>query len=442
MAEPTPTVSDITKVALASLVGTTIEYFDFFIAATTAATVWGPLFFPTASAASGLLLAFGVYGVGFASRPIGSFFFGHFGDKIGRRTVLVWTLITTGIGTLGMAVSPSYAAAGVLGGVVLTVFRFIQGLGLGGEWGGASTWVTEFASKSKHRSFWAGWIAAGVPFGLISADAVILTLESIYPHSVFVTTGWRIAFVIGAAVILMGALLRYKLTESPIFRKMIDQSSMARAPASEVLRRYIGRILLLAGSTAIITAGGYTEQAFTIGYLASRGISPAFTTLAVMIGASVGFFALIGGSVLADRVGRRRVIILGASSTLVFAYPFFMLLNTGNHLLIILAMAVATALLWTGFGPFAAFLAEQFPTRYRYSGSGLSYQISTPFAGGLAPIIASSFLVAYGHGAGPYVAAELIAYSLLTIICASLARETKGSDIDVISEQAETPTRE
>ncbi|BBD72140.1 hypothetical protein HS1genome_0529 [Sulfodiicoccus acidiphilus] len=280
--------SVVAKISVAALFGTLIDYYDFFISGTAASAVWPKVFFPVSSAAIGLLLSLSVYGIGFFSRPIGSFIFGQVGDKKGRKDTLVWTLVASGLCTLGMGLVPSYYSIGLAAPAILTTLRFGQGLGLGGEWGGATAWVTEVAAR-KRRGFWTGFVSTSVFMGLILGNVTFLVLERAFPSSSFLSIGWRIAFIVGAIVVLIGAAIRYSLMDSPLFRKILEGGMIERSPATTLLKREWKKVLLLTGTVLYITAVGYLSQVFTIGFLAARKIPPPYTITSVI-------FAGLGGS--------------------------------------------------------------------------------------------------------------------------------------------------
>jgi MFS family permease len=420
--------SVVAKVTLAALFGTMIDYYDFFVSGVAASSVWPKVFFPFTGVAAALLLSLTTYAVGFFSRPIGSFVFGNMGDRRGRKNTLMWTLIVSGLCTLGMGLVPSFYTIGLAAPVILTLLRFGQGLGLGGEWGGATTWVVEVSSKGK-RGFWAGFVANAVFFGLILANLTFIALESVYRGSAFLNIGWRIAFIIGAVVVLIGAAIRYALMESPLFKKILESGAIENMPAVRLLRKEWKKVLLLTGTVLYITAVGYLSQVFSIGYLAARKIPPPYTITSVIIAGVAGVVFGLIGMYLADIIGRKKMILIGQLAVLLLSVPMFYLIQIGSPPLTRLAIIVLTATEGLGFSSFSSFLSEQFDTKYRFSGSGLSYQLATPFAGGLGPIIASSLLVVYGLSSGIYVGVEVLIYTLIGILCLIPTVETKGREL-------------
>lgn len=424
----TVNTSLIRKVTLASMLGTIFDYYDFFITGTAAASVWPAVFFPTSTFATAVLLSFSVYGIGFFSRPIGSYLFGHFGDKRGRKEILVLTLILAGLSTLGMGLTPSYYTLGLIAPIILTIFRFIQGIGLGGEWGGATTWITEVAAKGR-RGFWAGFVPLSVFIGLLLADITLLGLQSFFPRDFYLSIGWRIAFIIGTIIVLIGAIIRFRLSESPLFVRIVESKMIERAPANKVLKEYWRKILLLAGSVMYITAIGYLTQTFSISYLSALKVPPPYTIISVIFSTIGGIITVFLGMYVSDIIGRKKTIIIGQLLVIILGIPIFLMIDTGDFLLSRIAIILGTTIEGFGFAAFGAFMAEQFPTKYRYSGSGLSYQIATPLAGGLAPIIASQLFNIFGTHAGIYIGFEVFAYALIGFTCMLFTKETKGEEL-------------
>lgn len=416
--------------SIAASMGTTINYYDFFITGTIAATVWPRLFYPTFDPYTALLLSIATYGIGFLGRPAGAFFFGHIGDRLGRKASLVWTLMTIGLGTLALGLTPSYVVIGLLGGVLLIIFRFLQGMGLGGEWGGASSWIRETTAtrKSKWKAFWTGWINQGPSIGIALADGTILLILSTVSPAAYLNFYWRLPFFIGAGIALIGIVIRYRLMESPIFKQYADRKKVLRMPEVQVLKENPKKVLLLTGSSLFVTANGYMAWVFAIGFVSSKPleISPIFTTTAIAYGGAASVAAVFLSNIVADLVGRKTSILIGSVGCTVFALPFMFLLSTGNFLNIIIAEVVISFFLQWGFGPLSAFMPEQFELRYRASGTGIAYELSSPIAGGLGPIIAASLFALYGGtGAWVLIGIMLLIYSGISVISIIPLGETK-----------------
>ncbi len=419
----------IAKVAAASLVGTTIEWYDYFISGIVAALAWPTVYFPTQNQFTGILASFVLFGVGFAGRPFGAFLFGHFGDRRGRRTTLTWTLVSMGLGTLLIGLTPGFGSIGIAGGFLVSFGRLLQGIGVGGEWGGAAVWTTEAAAKSKRRALWSVSVQFGVPLGVLASSATFTILTSFLSHNEFLTYGWRIPFFIGALVAVVGLIIRRSLSESSIFTSFQETQNITKLPSLTVLKERLGLVLKLALVLTPQNATFYIANVFAIGYLtAGLHVSPA---LAASLGiySSLSGAAWIGiGAYFADRVGRKPLILIGTLFLGLFPYVYFQMLNTANPLIIIVAALLFPAG-GVAYAPLSAFLPEQFPARYRYSGASMSYQLGTPFSGALAPIIGAALVATYGLSPGWILVSLMLSiYSFFAIIATLMTRETmKGT---------------
>ncbi|MGA2783210.1 MAG: MFS transporter [Candidatus Bathyarchaeia archaeon] len=421
-----PATREVLKVATAAGVGGLIEYFDFFIASFAAATVWPQVFFPGASASIAASSSFATFGLVFFTRPLGAYIFGHVGDRLGRRNTLVYTLLTMGIGLFGIGVTPSYAAIGDASIVLLIIFRLLFGLGLGGEFGGAVALVTEFASKSKWRSFWNLW-ATPIPIGLLLASLSFSALAS-WLKADFLTYGWRIPFIIGAGLVVVGLLLRYKVQESPLFEGLTEKKAIERAPASQVLRIYWRRILLLAVAlTFMSTLVSAVQVPYSVNYLVGQSISRDFATLAITYANIFGIFTMLLGFFLGDMIGRRRAMIFSLVWALLASIIFFPLINTLNPTLIVLGELLLFAPTVCNVGPVNALFAESFPTKYRYSGSGLAYQMGTLISGVITAILLPVIIISTGgvKNSMPYVAVIAVIVVIASFIATLFIKETK-----------------
>ncbi|MEM1626943.1 MAG: MFS transporter [Sulfolobaceae archaeon] len=420
--------SEVIKVAVAGVVGTTIEWYDFFIAGTAAALAWPKVFFPSNDPSSSLLNSIITFGIGFVTRPIGAILFGHIGDRLGRKTTLIWTLLTMGLGTLGIALTPPYAAIGILAGILVVIFRLIQGLGVGGEWGGATALVAEFAAKSKYRAFWGSWVQQGVPFGLIAANGAYYIISSSVSPQAFLDWGWRVPFYIGVVIIIVGIIIRYRIAETPLFKSLIETRRVERVPFASLIKNQGKTVALLAIGWAYHNAMFYIITSFSQGYLTNYlNVPKSLASLSVLLAAVVEVFILIISSIIADYIGRKKVIIISSGLTVIAVWPYFMLLNTADPLIVILSQIMFLSVIGFGYGVLPTFFSEQYPTKYRYTGTAFTYHIAAPFSGGLAPILAQYFITATGGNAllaWPYIAILGSIYGAAAAISVSLTKET------------------
>lgn len=420
-------VNSIRRVVLASFIGTTIEWYDFFLYGTAAALVFNDLFFPTLDPFAGRMASFATYAVGFFARPVGGVVFGHFGDRMGRKSMLVTTLMLMGTATFLIGVLPTYEQIGVAAPVLLVVLRFVQGFGVGGEWGGAVLMVVEHGHY-RRRGLNASWVQAGVPAGLLLANAVFM-LCSLLPSKTFLSWGWRVPFLLGIALLAVGMFIRLQIFESPLFAKVREQKRQAAVPFFDVLKRYPRNVLLAIGARLAENASFYLFSVFVLTYGTRHLHMPQSTILnCVLIASAVQFFAIPMFGLLSDVVGRRPVYLGGALSLATFAFPYFWLVDTSNPLLVGLATVISLVIVAAMYGPQAAFFSELFGTDVRYTGASIGYQLASPLAGGVAPMIAMSLLEWSGGRSWP-IAAYLIVLSAITLISVWLAAETHRSHL-------------
>jgi metabolite-proton symporter len=418
--------SSIRKVVVASFIGTTIEWYDYFIYGTAAALIFPGIFFPDFSELAGTLASFATFAVGFAARPIGGLVFGHYGDKIGRKAMLVTTLLIMGIATFLVGCLPTFGQIGVLAPILLVALRLVQGLGLGGEWGGAVLMAVEHSPEGR-RGLNGSWPQMGVPAGLVLGTGVFAAVSAVSGDA-FGVWGWRIPFLLSAVLIAVGLFIRLSIYESPAFQQVRESGTEARMPIVDVLRTYPKNVLLGVGSRIGIDAAFYILAVYSLTHISSNlGLSQSLGLLAISIAALVEIFTIPAFASLSDRVGRRPVLIAGALLLGAWTFPFFALLNTESPVAIVVATVVGLAVAHAAvYGVQGSFYAELFGTRVRYSGASFAYQISGIFGGALAPIIATAL---YPTGGTTLISAYVAALCALSVLCYALAQETYRKDI-------------
>ncbi|MGE0407131.1 MAG: MFS transporter [Candidatus Korobacteraceae bacterium] len=427
-ARTTAGTGSIRVVALASLVGTTIEWYDFFLYGTAAALVFNQLFFPTFDPLTGTLAAFGTYAVGFIARPIGGVIIGHFGDRIGRKSMLVLTLMIMGVSTFLIGLLPTYEHIGPWAAVALVLLRIAQGFGVGGEWGGAVLMAVEHAPPNR-RGFYGSWPQTGVPLGLLLSTGVFALFARL-PQEEFLRWGWRVPFLISIALVGVGLLIRIRILETPSFARIKETQSEARQPILEVLQRYPKQVLLAMGARVAENGSFYIYSVFVLLYATQHANVERGVVLAgILIASACELVAIPAYGALSDRLGRRPVYLFGALFTAAFAYPFFWLIDTGSTPLV--WAAILAAFLFSHspmYAPQAAFLSEMFGARVRYSGASLGSQLASVLAGGLSPFFATELLRRYGSGSA--VAVYVIGMAAVTIVAVLVATETARADMD------------
>jgi metabolite-proton symporter len=416
---------------MASLIGTTIEWYDFFLYGSAAALVFNKLFFPEFDPLVGTMLAFATYALGFVARPVGGIVFGHFGDRIGRKRLLMLSLVLMGVATILIGLLPTYAQIGVWAPIALIVLRLVQGFAVGGEWGGAVLMAAEHGDAAR-RGFWASWPQAGVPAGNLLAAAVLAIMAAVQSEAEFLDWGWRVPFVLSALLVVIGWYIRNRVSESPMFEAEIEAAEApARVPAIDVLRERPKALVLGAGLRVGENISYYILTVFSLTYLVDVSHESRSVALnALLVGAAVQFFAIPALALLSDRIGRRPVYALGAFGLAVWSFIMFGLLGSGDNASIVLALVVGLVLHGAMYGPQAAFITELFPTRIRYSGVSIAYQLTSIVAGSLAPIIA---LWLYGeYGSATPVAIYVAVACVISGVSALLARETRGLELAAI----------
>jgi MFS family permease len=415
------------RAIIASTVGTTIEWYDFLLYSVVTGLVFGKLFFPESDPLVGVLQAFAVYTVGFIARPIGAEIFGHYGDRIGRKAALIATLLITGIATFVVGLVPGYETIGIWGAVILTIIRFIQGIGVGGEWGGSVLLAMEWARTNKHRGFITSWPQFGGPAGLLLANLAVLVFSAISGDQ-FLVWGWRIPFLLSIVMVGVGLYIRLGILETPIFRRLVAEDRIERAPALEVIKRQPKEVILAALVRMGEQAPAYIYLAFVFAYGTQvLHTSRDFLLTALIAAGLVSFVTIPLAGHLSDRFGRKRIYLIGSVTTGIFGFIYFAMLNTVVPGWMFLAIVLSFFPHDLMYGPQAALIAECFTARLRYSGSSIGYQLASVIAGGPAPLIATALLALTGSG---YVIAGYIAFcAVVSIIATVLMPDYTNRDI-------------
>ncbi|MGF6231974.1 metabolite-proton symporter [Inquilinus ginsengisoli] len=423
----TPAAANSTgRIVMASLVGTAIEFYDFYIYGTAAALVFGPVFFPQESDAAQLLLSFATFAIAFVARPVGSALLGHFGDRVGRKATLVASLLLMGVSTMLIGVLPGYATIGWLAPALLCLMRFGQGLGLGGEWGGAALLAVENAPAGK-RGWFGMFPQLGAPIGFLAANGLFLLLALGLDEEQFRAWGWRVPFLLSAVLVAVGLYVRLKLVETPVFREAMKRQERVRVPIGEVLTRYT-RITIL-GTLAMVSCYAlfYITTVFSLGY----GTKTLGYSRQTFLGLECFAIIFLGlgiplSSWLSDRIGRRPVLIVGGILTALFGFALAPLLGGGSMLLVTLFLCLGLFLMGLIFGPMGAFLPELFPTRVRYTGASLTYNLAGILGASLAPYIAQTLVEQGGLG---WVGGYISIAAVISVVAVWLIRETHDQDL-------------
>jgi len=413
---------------LASTIGTAVEWYDFFLYSTMTGLVFAKVFFPRSDPFVGALEAFAVYAVGFAARPVGAAIFGHYGDRVGRKSTLIATLVLMGVATFLVALVPPYARIGIWGAVLLTVLRFIQGIGVGGEWGGSVLMSMEWARSHATRGLVASWPQLGVPCGLFLANLAVLAFSQLTGDQ-FLAWGWRIPFVLSLILVGVGLYIRLGVLETPVFRRIVAENKVERTPIREVLRRQPRQIILCALIRMAEQAPFYIFTAFVFSYgTGTLKISRDSLLVAVLAASVLSFVTIPLSGYVSDRIGRRKMYLLGAATTGVFGFVYFWLLSTGSIGLTFLAIILSLIPHDMMYGPQAAFIAESFRGRLRYSGASIGYQLASVIAGGPAPLVATWL---FGRTGSVYsIAVYILVCALLSLVATTLMPDYTGADIE------------
>ena len=416
------------RAVIASTIGTAIEWYDFFLYSTMTGLVFAKLFFPRSEPLVGTLEAFAVYAVGFAARPVGAAIFGHYGDRIGRKSTLIATLMLMGIATFLVSLVPTYESIGIWGAVILTFLRFVQGIGVGGEWGGSVLMSMEWARGDKHRGFIASWPQFGVPCGLFLANLAVLAFSQMSGEQ-FLAWGWRVPFFLSLILVAVGLYIRLGILETPIFRKLVAEQKIERTPMLTVIKQQPKEILLSALVRMAEQAPFYIFTAFVFSYgIGTLNVSRDFLLFAVLTASVVSFVSIPLFGHISDRIGRKKMYMLGAATVGVFGFIYFGMLNTGSLVLIFLAIVLSLIPHDMMYGPQAALIAELFTGRLRYSGASLGYQLASVIAGGPAPLIATWLFAQYGSAYA--VAFYILVCAVLTLVATSMMTDYTGKDIE------------
>jgi MFS family permease len=433
------TRQQLLRAVVASTVGTSIEWYDFFLYSSAAALVFGALYFPQQNPTAGALLAFGTYFVGFVARPIGAAIFGHYGDRIGRKTTLVVTLLLMGIGTFLVGLVPPFAVIGIWGGILLTLLRTIQGIGVGGEWGGSVLLSMEWGARTGRRGFIASWPQFGVPVGLILANGVLALMAALTGPS-FQDWGWRVPFLLSVVLIGIGLYIRLGILETPVFARLLAERKVAKTPVSEVLQNNWREVLLACLIRTGQQAPFYIFTSYVLLY-GTRVLNLSNQTILtyVLIASFISLFTVPFWGYVSDRVGRRRLYMIGAAAMIVFPFVYFGLLDTAVPALALLAVALSLPVHDIQYGPQAAFIAEAFTPRVRYSGASLGYHLASITSGGPAPLIAVALFGAYNSSLP--IAIYMAICAVISLASAAVMPDRGRADIDAEVETPVTATR-
>ena len=420
---------NLRKAVIASTIGTTIEWYDFFIYGTAAGLVFGKLYFPNEDPLTATLAAFATYFVGFVGRPIGAAIFGHYGDRIGRKATLIATLLIMGIATFLIAFVPTYESIGIWGAILLTVLRMIQGIGVGGEWGGSVLLAMEWSRHHGERGLMASWPQFGVPAGLFLSNLAVLAFSAWYGDA-FVTWAWRIPFALSIILVGIGLWIRLGILETPVFQQLLDKQKIERAPIVEVIKRQPKEIILSALLRMAEQAPFYVFTAFVFAYAVGTLKLPRDLILAaVMTAACLSFVTIPLSGHISDRIGRRKMYLIGAAVVGLFGFLYFGMVDTAIPSAVFIAIVLSLIPHDMMYGPQAALIAEAFTPRLRYSGASLGYQLASVFAGGPAPLIATALFAAYGSG---YAIAVYIAFTaVVSLVSAAFMPDYTGRDISM-----------
>ena len=419
--------AQLRKAVVASTIGTAIEWYDFFLYGTAAGLVFGKLYFPNEDALTATLAAFGTYFIGFVGRPIGAAIFGHYGDRIGRKATLIATLLTMGIATFLIAFVPTYAEIGIWGAVILTVLRMVQGIGVGGEWGGSVLLAMEWSKSHGSRGLVASWPQFGVPCGLFLANLAVLAFSQMSGDQ-FYTWGWRLPFAISIVLVGVGLWIRLGILETPVFQKVLDEDKVEKAPIVEVFKKHPKEIVLSALARMAEQAPFYIFTAFIFAYaVGTLHMSRNLILTAVLVASCVSFVSIPLSGHISDLIGRRKMYLIGAATVGVFGFLYFAMVDTANPVLVFIAIVLSLIPHDMMYGPQAALIAEAFTPRLRYSGASLGYQLASVIAGGPAPLIATALFASYKSGFA--ISIYIAICAVISLVSAAMMPDYTGQDV-------------
>ncbi len=421
--------AQLRKAVIASTIGTTIEWYDFFLYGTAAGLIFGKLYFPNQDPLTATLAAFGTYFIGFVGRPIGAAIFGHYGDRIGRKATLIATLLCMGIATFLIAFVPTYESIGIWGAVILTVLRMLQGIGVGGEWGGSVLLAMEWSRHHGQRGLVASWPQFGVPCGLFLANLAVLVFSQMSGDQ-FAAWGWRIPFALSIILVGIGLWIRLGILETPVFQQLLKENKIERAPVIAVIKMQPMQIILSALLRMSEQAPFYIFTAFIFAYaVGTLHMSRDLILTAVLVASCASFITIPLSGHISDRIGRRKMYLIGAATTGLFGFLYFGMVDTAIPSLVFIAIVLSLIPHDMQYGPQAALIAEAFTPRLRYSGASLGYQLASVIAGGPAPLIATALFAAYhsGYAVSIYIAG----CAVVSLISAAFMPDHTGKDISI-----------